>query len=75
MKQITNIERREARLQSLRARNFPKAEEPILTDDFEAHHHMGKSQNEYEHIGTFLSQNVSDPAVKVSKPPLLKSMV
>lgn len=59
------MERREARLRSLHAQHFPKAEDPILTQDFEVHHNMGKSQNDYEHIGTFLSDNSHDPAVKV----------
>lgn len=59
------MERREARLRSLHAQHFSKAEDPILTHDFEVHHHMGKSQNNYEHIGTFLSSNACDPAVKV----------
>lgn len=35
------------------------------------HHHIGKSQNNAEHIGTFLSANTGDPAVKVQN---LKSM-
>lgn len=65
LKQITNIERREARIRALHAKHFPKMEDAILTNDLEVHHHMGKSQNEYEHIGTFLSSNALDPAVKV----------
>lgn len=65
LKQITNIEWCEAHLRALSSQHFPKLEEPVVIEDFEAHHHMGKSQNEYEHIGSFLSSNISDPAVKV----------
>lgn len=59
------MERREARLRSLHGQHFPRAEEAIHTQDFESHHYMGKSQNEYDHIGTFLTNNSTDPAVKV----------
>lgn len=65
LKQITSIERREARLRSLRSHYSPKAEDAIHTQDFESHHVMGRSQNEYHHIGVFLANNSIDPAVKV----------
>ena len=29
------------------------------------HHHIGKSENRHEHIGTFLRQHSGDPATKV----------
>lgn len=59
------MERREARLRSLRGQHFPRAEDAVHTQDFESHHHMGKSQKEYDHIGTFLANNSGDPAIKV----------
>lgn len=31
----------------------------------DTHYYIGKSQNEVEHIGMFLSNNAGDPAVKV----------
>jgi hypothetical protein len=31
----------------------------------QGHHHMGVSQNQYEHIGTFLNRTSGDPATKV----------
>ena len=31
----------------------------------EAHHHIGKSQDHYSHIGTFLQAHAEDPAIKV----------
>lgn len=68
IRQITQIERREHRLRRIRAHNNPSyghdrdTSEAISPD---MHHHIGKSQNEAEHIGTFLSTNAGDPAVKV----------
>jgi hypothetical protein len=29
------------------------------------HHHIGVSQNHYEHIGTFLQKHSGDPAISV----------
>jgi hypothetical protein len=29
------------------------------------HHHIGTSQNSFEHIGTFLRQKAGDPAIHV----------
>lgn len=65
LKQITGIERREARLRSLRGQHFPRDEDTVHTQDFESHYNMGKSQKEYYHIGAFLANNSADPAVKV----------
>lgn len=39
----------------------------------EQHHHIGKSENTYEDIGTFLSNNTDDPAIKASMAELLSS--
>ena len=70
VKQITQIERRQARLHRLRAKL-----DPLEADEYEnpgeakspvAHHFIGASQNIYDHIGTFLRANADDPAVKVS---------
>jgi hypothetical protein len=38
--------------------------EPV-PDTMEPHHHIGVSQNQYEHIGTFLRTHNGDPAVNV----------
>lgn len=71
MRQITQIERRQHRIRRLRAhlqmpptQNTRTYTEHAFTPD--THHHIGKSQNEYEAIGTFLSQNAGDPAIQVS---------
>lgn len=66
---MARIERRQGRLRRLRSRfqtasgTTPNIEPPPLMPD--AHHHIGKSQNEYEGIGTFLSKHMGDPAVQV----------
>lgn len=72
---MARIERRQHRLRRLRTR-FQAASgttstpnintEPAFSPD--AHYHIGKSQNEYEPIGTFLSSNAGDPAVQVLSP-------
>lgn len=41
------------------------SQEKLEAVTLDAHHHIGKSQNEPEHIGTFLSKNAGDPAIKV----------
>lgn len=48
---------------------FPDRTTAAKTDKVEIdllkHHHIGKSQEHYEHIGTFLRAHAYDPAVKV----------
>lgn len=65
VKQITQIERRIHKLRLIRRRNNPDSYEKGEVVTPELHHHIGKSQNDAEHIGTFLSKNAGDPAVKV----------
>lgn len=68
VRQLAKIERREARLRRLRAKlsdgGQPQDEETVAADPLK-HHHIGRSQNNYHHIGTFLHNNAADPAVKV----------
>jgi hypothetical protein len=67
VKQLTHIERRIARLRRIRARlsgNGQGQNERVGTTPHE-HHHIGLSENTYDHIGTFLQRNSGDPAVKV----------
>lgn len=71
VRQITQIERREHMLRRIRARNDRSSGHQRDTSEAvspDMHHHIGKSQNEAEHVGTFLSTNASDPAVKVAFP-------
>lgn len=58
-------------LRRIRARNDRSSGHQRDTSEAvspDMHHHIGKSQNEAEHVGTFLSTNASDPAVKVAFP-------
>jgi hypothetical protein len=66
IKQLAQIERREAHLRRIRARlpeNRTWSEAVASTP--KEHHHIGASQNNYEHIGTFLHNHADDPAVQV----------
>jgi hypothetical protein len=67
IKQLTRIERRQARLRRIRQRykesgRAAREEVPISP---ELHHVIGRSQNYPEHIPSFLQNNANDPAVKV----------
>lgn len=71
---MTRIERRQERLRRVRMRyqkatKVNKGDNTNSQDDITAspdmHHHMGKSQNDFEVIGQFLSRNSGDPAIKV----------
>lgn len=68
---MTQIERRQARIRRIRqhldANGKPKAtpaDEAMLPN---APYHIGKSQNEPEHIISFIQENAGDPAVKVRR--------
>lgn len=65
---MAQIERREARLRRLRAKTVPRVEGPVGRDiacTEGMHHHIGKSQNEYDNIGGLLAKNAGEPAFKV----------
>jgi hypothetical protein len=68
IKQMTQIERRQARLRRIRAKHHKEAGN-VMNEDIarspEAHHHIGKSQNFPENICSFVQKNRGDPAVKV----------
>lgn len=67
VKQLADIEHREARIRHIKAR-LPGAkllQEERVSKSPEEHHHIGLSQNAYEHIGTFLCCGAGDPAIKV----------
>lgn len=71
VKQLTQIERRQARLRRIKAQ-FPNRLNHKQADKIERnlrdHHNIGLSQYSYEHIGTFLRVHAEDPAVKVREP-------
>ena len=64
---MAKIERRQAQLRRIRARNFAngKPEKETVAISPESHHSIGKSENQHEHIGLFARRNSGDPAVKV----------
>jgi len=65
VKQLAAIERREVRLHRIRARLYRDGDtcEKVARTP-EEHHHIGTSQNQFEHIGSFLNRNSGDPATK-----------
>jgi hypothetical protein len=64
---MAQMERRQARIRRIRARNFrvdnPEADKIATSPD--VHHHIGKSQNQHEHVGLFVQKHSGDPAVQV----------
>lgn len=71
LKQITQIERRQARIRRIRTRlDLDRSAKPV----FEAEtgtssndrYHIGKTQNHPENIISFVQKHTGDPAVKVS---------
>lgn len=68
VKQMTGIERREARIRRIREKLYSKGKKPAdvpSIQDPHAHHHIGTSQNNHVDIGSFLRDNTGDPAIKV----------
>ncbi|RDB22902.1 hypothetical protein Hypma_009822 [Hypsizygus marmoreus] len=77
VRQVARIERRQTRLRRLRALNRldNQTEEMAGLQFPEAHHYIGKSQNEFDHIGEFLLTHSEDPAVKDFLPKLKKHLL
>jgi hypothetical protein len=68
VKQLARIEHRETRLRQIRAKLANHRQEgcnDAALGTLRKHHHIGASENDYEHIGTFLRQHAGDPAIKV----------
>lgn len=67
MKQLTQIERRQTHICRIRARvsTDKRVKRETVACTPQEHHHIGHSQNQYEHIGTFLRKYAGDPAIKV----------
>jgi len=63
VKQLTRIERREARIR--RIRNTLGRQREVVPNILHGHHHIALSQKYHEHIGTFLRTNAGDPATTV----------
>jgi hypothetical protein len=66
VKQMTRIERRQARIRRIKHKLTAKmAQVENVASAPEAHHHIGSSQNRYEHIPSFLHAHEGDPAILV----------
>ena len=70
VKQMAQIERRQSRIRRIRERNkttdlVDDELEPELISAPDAHHVIGKSQNNPRNVPLFLQANAGDPAVKV----------
>ncbi|KZP03728.1 hypothetical protein FIBSPDRAFT_904798 [Athelia psychrophila] len=68
VKQMTGIERCEARIHRIREKLYSKGKKPAdvpSIQDPNAHHHIGMSQDNHVDIGSFLRDNAGDPAIKV----------
>lgn len=65
---MAQIERREARLRAIRFKTKQKDKSHKLENVArtpEAHHHIGKTQNNPVHIGNFIQERQGDLAVQV----------
>ena len=67
IKQLTQIERRQIRLQRLKRKYSlsPNSTNDKVEKSVKEHHHIGKSESHYEDIGSFLRLHAGDPAAKV----------
>lgn len=71
LKQMTQIERRQARIHRIRKRLESKGElgnstvQADIATSPDARYHLGKTQNQPVQIMSFMYQNSGDPAVKV----------
>lgn len=78
MRQITQIERRQARIRRIRRQleqtraagdqehSTTEPDSQTSTFDAEARYHIGKTQNNPENVISFVQKNQQDPAIKVS---------
>ncbi len=64
---MAQIECRQTRIRRIHARTSVKKdlEDTKAAVSPEAHHFIGQSQDEREHIGLFVNRHAGDPAVKV----------
>ena len=67
VRQLAQIERREARLRRIRAglSDAKRIQSEVVGSAPHEHHHIGVSQKNFEHIGTFLRRHTGDPAIRV----------
>ncbi|OBZ65084.1 hypothetical protein A0H81_14943 [Grifola frondosa] len=77
VRQLTQIERRQARIRAIRNRYNRAADTPKeeIDNSPNEHYHMGKSQNHREVLGPFLLKNSDDPAVMNFLPKLRQHLL
>ncbi|KIM78572.1 hypothetical protein PILCRDRAFT_11038 [Piloderma croceum F 1598] len=75
--QLTQIERRETCLCRIRAKlsTDHRIENEAVPTSPQEHHHIGVTENHYDHIGTFLRDNAGDPAIKNFLPKLKQHLL
>lgn len=69
VRQLTQIERREARLRRIKQRHqagVPRTDAHEIANDPKLHHHIGQSEKIYDEFGQYLRNHTGDPAMKVS---------
>jgi hypothetical protein len=64
IKQITSIECRQARIRRIRERYSISCSKPVPRSP-RGHHHVASSEDDWDHIGTFLIRHQGDPATCV----------
>jgi hypothetical protein len=69
VRQLAQIERRQARIRRIRQKmaGLPASgmKHDHLVNDPEVHHHIGAAENHAQHLGSFLKANSGDPAIAV----------
>lgn len=73
MKQLAQIKHHKAHLchintrlpKNNQSRQFQQQKGLPVPISSNVHHHIGISQNNYEHVGTFLQQCIGDPVIQV----------
>jgi hypothetical protein len=60
---MAQIERRQARIRLIRQKLDARKEH--VSQEPEAHHHIGVAENHPQHFGSFLRAHTGDPAIKV----------
>lgn len=69
VRQLTQIERREARLRRIQQRQphqVPRADVHEVVSNPQLHNHIGQSEKLYDGMGQYLRNHAGDPAIKVN---------
>lgn len=71
VKQMAQIERRQARIRRIHSRHFPEMKAQTVRSNImpDVHHHVGTSEACWENVRLFVQKHSGDPAVKVFHVP------